>query len=49
MQGLFSAFGLLFASGDFDLKPDSSNSINERYPDIKPKTVRELVQEAWTQ
>jgi hypothetical protein len=49
MQGLFSAFGLLFARGDFELKPDSSNSLNERYPDIKPKTVRELVQEAWTQ
>jgi len=49
MQGMFSAFGLLFASGDFDLKSESSNSLNVRYPDIKPKTVRELVQEAWGQ
>jgi hypothetical protein len=49
MQGLFSSFGILFANGDFDLKPDSSNSLNERYPDIRPRTVRELVQEAWGQ
>jgi hypothetical protein len=49
MQGLFSSFGILFANGDFDLKSDSSNSLNERYPGISPKPVRELVQEAWGQ
>jgi hypothetical protein len=49
MQGLFSSFGLLFARGDFDLKTDPANSLNIRYPGIKPKTVRELVQEAWGQ
>ena len=49
MQGMFSSFGQLFAKGDFDLKPESASSLNERYPDIKSKTVRELVQEAWGQ
>lgn len=49
MQGMFSSFGLLFAGGDFDLKVNSSTSLNERYPDIKPRTVKELAQEAWGQ
>jgi len=49
MQGLFSSFGLLFARGDFDLRSDPVKSLNERYPGIRPKTVRELVQEAWGQ
>jgi hypothetical protein len=49
MQGLFASFGLLFAKGDLDLKPEPANSLNERYPGIKPKTVRELVREAWGQ
>ena len=49
MQGLFSSFGLLFARGDFDLRSDPAKSLTERYPGIRPKTVRELVQEAWGQ
>jgi hypothetical protein len=49
MQGMFASFGRLFAAGEFDLKSNSSNSLNERYPDIKPRTVKELVQEAWGQ
>jgi hypothetical protein len=49
MQGMFASFGRLFAAGEFDLKSNSSNSLNERYPDVKPRTVKELVQEAWGQ
>jgi hypothetical protein len=47
MQGMFASFGLLFAYGNFDFKVDSTNSLNERFPNIKPRTVKELVQEAW--
>jgi len=49
LQGLSSSFGQLFAAGDFDLKSDSSNSLNARYSDIKPTSVKQLVQEAWGQ
>ena len=47
LQGMLSSFGLAFAYGEFDLKVDSGNSLNERFPEIKPRTVKELVQEAW--
>lgn len=47
MQEMLSSFGLAFACGEFDLKVDSGNSLNERFPDIKPRTVKELIQEAW--
>lgn len=45
LQGFFAAFGIMFEQGEFDLRP--SHSLNDDFPEIKPKTVRELVLEAW--
>jgi hypothetical protein len=45
LQGLFAAFGIMFEEGLFDLRP--SHSLNDEFPDIKPRTVMELVLEAW--
>jgi uncharacterized protein YbjT (DUF2867 family) len=45
LQGFFAAFGIMFEQGKFDLRP--SHSLNDAFPDIKPKTVKELVFEAW--
>jgi hypothetical protein len=45
LQGLFAAFGIMFEEGSFDLCP--SHSLNDEFPDIKPRTVRELIFEAW--
>ncbi|KAF5962284.1 nmra-like family protein [Fusarium bulbicola] len=45
LQGLVSAFGLLFDTGVFDLQP--LHTLNEAYPHIKANTVRQLVDEAW--
>lgn len=49
LQGMLASFGILFATGEFDLKTDSTNSLNQRYPDIKARTVKELLQEAYGQ
>jgi hypothetical protein len=45
LQGMFAAFGIMFENGVFDLKP--RRTLNDDFPDIKPKTVRELVSEAF--
>ncbi|KAF9890593.1 hypothetical protein FE257_005724 [Aspergillus nanangensis] len=42
---VLSIYGILFESGALDLKP--AHSLNERYPDIKVHTVKELVTKAW--
>ncbi|KAI5923674.1 hypothetical protein F4810DRAFT_710417 [Camillea tinctor] len=44
-QGLFAAFGRMFEEGVFDLK--HPNTLNDQFPDIKTRTIRELVFEAW--
>jgi hypothetical protein len=45
LQGFFAAFGIMFEQGEFDFCP--SHSLNDEFPDIKPRTVKELVMEAW--
>lgn len=45
VQGMLASFGILFEQGFFDVKPEKS--LNERFPEIKARGVRELVQEAW--
>lgn len=45
LQRLFSAFGIMFEEGDFNFKP--SRSLNDEFPDITPRSVKELVAEAW--
>ena len=43
--GLISLFGLWFDNGDLDLKPE--RTLNQAFPEIKPLTVKELVNQAW--
>lgn len=44
LQGLFANFGRMFDAGEFDLKP--SHTLNEEFPEIKARTVRQLIFEA---
>ncbi|KAI8716206.1 NAD(P)-bd-dom domain-containing protein [Fusarium sp. LHS14.1] len=44
LQGLFATFGRMFEEGVFDLKP--ANTLNDEFPGIKPRKVRELIFEA---
>lgn len=46
LQGLFAAFGIMFETGAFNFKPE--HTINQDFPEIKPKSIKELVSEAWT-
>ncbi len=45
LQGFFAAFGIMAEQGELDLHP--AHSLNDEFPDIKPRTVKELVLEAW--
>ncbi|KAK5069143.1 hypothetical protein LTR64_008704 [Lithohypha guttulata] len=45
LQGMFAAFGNMFENGVFDLKP--SHTLNQDFPEIKPKTVKALITEAY--
>lgn len=45
LQGIFAAFGRMFVEGAFDLKPAST--LNSAYPEIKPRSVKQLVNEGW--
>lgn len=45
LQGFFAGFGIMFEQGEFDLRP--AHSLNDVFPEIKPRTIRELVFEAY--
>jgi hypothetical protein len=45
LQGMYAAFGIMFATGVFDFKP--SHTLNDEFPDIKPKTARDILTEAY--
>lgn len=45
LQSVMASMGLWFDEGVFDLKPDKT--LNGLFPDIKPKKVRQLLEEAW--
>lgn len=45
LQGLFASFGVMFENGAFDLSPAST--LNDEFPEIKARRVKELVFEAW--
>jgi hypothetical protein len=44
-QGVACTFGQWFDDGVFDLK--SNTFLNDQFPDIKPITVKELLDKAW--
>lgn len=45
LEGILSLYGLLFEAGVFDLKPE--HTIREDFPNIKVKSFKELMTEAW--
>jgi hypothetical protein len=45
VQGIIAAFGLWFAEGAFDFKPEKS--LNDVFPEIKTKKVKQVLEEAW--
>jgi hypothetical protein len=45
LRGFFAGFGILFETGVFDFKP--SRTLNDDFPEIRARTVKELVFEAW--
>ena len=50
LQGLFAMFGVLFEKGKFDFEGDlgeGKKSLNEQFPDVKVRGVKEVLHEAW--
>lgn len=45
MRGVVSEFGLMSVRGDLDVS--SVGLRNEEFPDIKPRSVEEVVENAW--
>ncbi|KAH6867844.1 hypothetical protein B0T10DRAFT_596302 [Thelonectria olida] len=45
LQGLFSAFGRMFAEGAFDFQPE--HTLNEAFPEVQARKVKDLLFEAW--
>jgi hypothetical protein len=45
LEAVLSAFGLWFEEGAYDLNPDKP--LNEVFPEIKTRKVKEFLQEAW--
>jgi hypothetical protein len=45
LQSFFAAFGIFFEEGLFDLKP--AHTLNEEFPEIKARTVKEIIDAAW--
>ncbi|KZL64278.1 hypothetical protein CI238_00536 [Colletotrichum incanum] len=45
LQSLFAKFGLMFEGGVFDIKAE--HSIAQDFPDIKLRSLKELLEEAW--
>jgi len=47
LQGMFAAFGTMYVNGVFNPQLTPGKTLNEQYPDIKSRSVQQLVQEAW--
>lgn len=45
LQGFMAAFGLMFEQGAFNFKFEGS--LNDQFPEIKTRKVKDLVNEAW--
>ncbi|KAF2846619.1 NAD(P)-binding protein [Plenodomus tracheiphilus IPT5] len=45
LQNMCAVFGIWFDTGIFDFKTEGS--LNEKYPEIKTKSVKAIVEEAW--
>lgn len=42
---MLSQFGLLFEQGVFDFQPEQS--LNDLFPEIKPKSARDVLEIGW--
>lgn len=47
LQGLLAAFGRMFVDGVFDFKPE--RTLNEEFPEVKARKIKDLLFEAWGQ
>ncbi|KAH7161739.1 hypothetical protein EDB81DRAFT_925388 [Dactylonectria macrodidyma] len=47
LQGMFAVFGLMFEEGQFNFEP--KQSLNDLFPEIKPVSVKEIVEIGWKQ
>ncbi|KAI1046251.1 hypothetical protein LB505_013038 [Fusarium chuoi] len=47
LQGLLAAFGRMFVEGVFDFKPE--RTLNEEFPEVKARKIKDLLFEAWGQ
>jgi hypothetical protein len=45
LQGFFASFSILFEEGFLNLQPEKS--LNDQFPEIKTRKVKDLVIEAW--
>ncbi|KAF7551041.1 hypothetical protein G7Z17_g5312 [Cylindrodendrum hubeiense] len=45
LQGMFATFGVLFDEGQFDFPTE--NSLNSLFPEIKPMSIKEMVEIGW--
>ncbi|OQE24241.1 hypothetical protein PENFLA_c010G03236 [Penicillium flavigenum] len=45
LQAILSAFGRWTIAGDFDMPEEGS--LNQRFPEIKPRSVRDVLEEGW--
>lgn len=47
LQGMFAMFGYWFETGEFNLKVTERTYLNEKFPEIRTKSIEELITEAW--
>jgi hypothetical protein len=45
LQAILSAFGRWTIAGDFNMPEEGS--LNQRFPEIKPRSVRDVLEEGW--
>jgi hypothetical protein len=45
LQAVLSAFGRWTIAGDFNMPEEGS--LNQRFPEIKPRSIRDVLQEGW--
>ncbi|KAH9211997.1 hypothetical protein DL95DRAFT_525412 [Leptodontidium sp. 2 PMI_412] len=47
LQGILALFGLWFDSGDFNFEVSGKESLNERFPEIQPISISQIINEGW--
>ncbi|KAH7129880.1 hypothetical protein B0J13DRAFT_644911, partial [Dactylonectria estremocensis] len=47
LQGMFAVFGIMFEEGQFNFEP--KQSLNDLFPEIKPVSVKEMIEIGWKQ